>query len=64
MKRQYIKPETSVVTLSQHVPLLAGSVGDDRVIINIHDDSIISGDDLGGGWNWGTDGIGSEMPDR
>lgn len=61
MKRQYIKPETSVVTLSQHVPLLAGSVGDDRVIINILDDT---GGDLGGGWNWGTDGIGSEMPDR
>lgn len=64
MKRQYIKPETSVVTLNQHVPLLAGSETDSKVIINLIDDEIISGGDLGGGWNWDTDGIGSEQPDR
>ena len=68
MKRQYIKPETSVVTLNQHVPLLAGS-GDAPVTINLSDDSIIPGGDipgidLGGGWNWGSGGIGSELPDR
>lgn len=62
MKRQYIKPETSVVTLNQHVPLLAGSNTDSKVIINLVDD--IPDGDLGGGWNWGTDGIGSELPDR
>ena len=64
MKRQYIKPETSVVTLNQHVPLLAGSDTDSKVIINLVDDSIIPDGDLGGDWNWGTDGIGSELPDR
>lgn len=64
MKRQYIKPETSVVTLNQHVPLLAGSETDSKVIINLVDDSIIPDGDLGGGWNWGKDGIGSELPDR
>lgn len=65
MKRQYIKPETSVVTLNQHVPLLAGSDTDSKVIINLVDDSIIPDEDLDDdGWNWGTDGIGSELPDR
>ena len=28
------------------------------------DDSIIPDGDLGGGWNWGKDGIDSELPDR
>ena len=64
MKRQYIKPETSVVTLNQHVPLLAGSDTDSKVIINLVDDSIIPDEDPDGDWNWGKDGIGSELPDR